>query len=76
MFKSSVNGRKVGPFEFIEKERAAFELLRVFFIRALILIHFKLDRPIRVEINILDFAITGVLSQSEDGQIISSFQIY
>jgi hypothetical protein len=76
MFKSSVNGRKVGPFEFIEKERAAFELLRVFFIRALILIHFKLDRPIRVEINILDFAITGMLSQSEDEQIISNFQIY
>jgi hypothetical protein len=66
MFKGSVNGRKVGPFEFIEKERIAFELLKVLFIRAPMLIHFKLDRPIRVKTDILDFAIIGVLLQSED----------
>jgi hypothetical protein len=66
MFKGSVNGRKAGFFEFIEKERIAFELLRAFFIRALILIYFKPDRPIRIETDILDFAIAGMLSQSED----------
>jgi hypothetical protein len=62
MFKDSINGRKTDPFEFTEKEKAAFELLKASFIRALILIHFKLDSPIRVEINISDFAIIGVLS--------------
>jgi hypothetical protein len=61
MFKDSVNGRKIGPFEFIEKERAAFELLKIFFIRAFMLIHFKPDRPIRVETDILGFAIIGML---------------
>jgi hypothetical protein len=72
MLKDNINDRKTDFFEFTEKERAAFELLRVFFIRAPILIHFKPDRPIRIEINILNFAIAGVLSQSEDGQVISS----
>jgi hypothetical protein len=62
MLKDSVNGRKVGSFEFTEKEKAAFELLRVFFIRAPMLIYFKPDRSIRVEIDILDFVIVRVLS--------------
>jgi hypothetical protein len=67
MLKGSVNGRKVGLFEFIKKEKAAFELLKVFFTRASILIHFKPDRPIRVETNISNFTITEILSQSENG---------
>jgi hypothetical protein len=66
MLKCSVNGRKAGSFEFTEKERTAFEVLRVSFMRAFILIHFKPDKPIRVEINILDFVIAGVLLQSEN----------
>jgi hypothetical protein len=61
MLKGSVNGRKADPFEFIKKERAAFKLLEVFFIRAPILIHFKLDRPIRVKTDISDFIIAGML---------------
>jgi hypothetical protein len=72
IFKGSVNGKKADPFEFNEKERAAFELLKISFIRAPILIHFKPDRQIKIKINISDFAIIGILSQSEDGQIISS----
>jgi hypothetical protein len=44
MLKNNVNGRKADPFEFNKKEKAAFELLKVFFIRAPILIHFKSDR--------------------------------
>jgi hypothetical protein len=66
MLKDSVNGRKVGSFEFTEKERAAFELLKVFFIRAFMLIHFKFDRSIRIETNILNFIIARMLSQSEN----------
>jgi hypothetical protein len=73
MLKGSVNGRKASPFEFIEKERVAFELLRVFFIRPLMLIHFKPDKSIRIEMNISNFIIIEILSQSEDRQATSSF---
>jgi hypothetical protein len=72
MLKGSVNGRKADPFEFSEKEKAAFELLRAFFIHALMLIHFKPDKQIRIKTDISDFAIIGMLSQSENGQTISS----
>jgi hypothetical protein len=72
MLKGSINGRKAGSFEFNEKKKIAFELLKIFFIRASILIHFKPDRQIRMETNILNFAITGILLQSEDGQAISN----
>jgi hypothetical protein len=73
MLKGSINGKKADPFEFNEKERAAIKLLRVSFIRALMLIHFKPDRQIRVETDILDFAIIEMLSQLENGQAISNF---
>jgi hypothetical protein len=72
ILKDCVNGRKADSFEFIEKERAAFELLKVSFIRAPILIHSKPDRPIRVKTNISDFTIIGMLSQSENEQAISN----
>jgi hypothetical protein len=72
MLKGNVNGRKAGLFEFNEKEKITFELLKIFFIRALILIYFKPDRQIRMETNILNFAIIEILSQSENGQAISS----
>jgi hypothetical protein len=66
MLKDSVNVRKADSFEFTKKERAAFELLIIFFIRAPILIHFKPDKLIRIEMNISIFAIIEILSQSED----------
>jgi hypothetical protein len=62
IFKNSINGRKIDPFEFTEKKRITFELLKVFFIRAPILIHFKSDRSIKVEIDISDCVIAGMLS--------------
>jgi hypothetical protein len=62
MLKGSVNGRKAGSFEFTEKEKAAFELLKVSFTRALILIHFKPDRPIKIKTNISGFIIIEILS--------------
>jgi hypothetical protein len=61
MFKGSVNGRKIDSFEFKEVAKATFELLKVFFIRALILIYFNPNKSIKIEINILRFAITGIL---------------
>jgi hypothetical protein len=66
MLKNNINGRKAIPFEFTEKEKAAFELLKIFFIRAPILIHFKFDKPIRIETDILNFAIIEMLSQLEN----------
>jgi hypothetical protein len=30
MLKNNINGRKIDPFEYIKKEKAAFELLKVF----------------------------------------------
>jgi hypothetical protein len=62
MLKDNINDRKAGFFEFTEKERAAFELLKAFFIRAPILIHFKPDKSIRIKINISDFVIAEILS--------------
>jgi hypothetical protein len=58
---ASINGRKIGSFEFNKKEKAAFELLKTSFIRALMLIHFKSDRQIKMETDISDFAIAGML---------------
>jgi hypothetical protein len=62
MLKDSVNGRKAGSFEFIKEEKITFKLLKASFIRAPILIYFKPDRPIKMETDISDFIITGILS--------------
>jgi hypothetical protein len=62
MLKDNINDKKADPFEFTKKERAAFKLLKASFIRALMLIYFKSDKSIKVETNILDFAITEILS--------------
>jgi hypothetical protein len=61
MLKGSINGRKINPFKFKEVAKAAFELLRVSFTRAPILIHFNSSRPIKIEIDTLEFAIAGIL---------------
>jgi hypothetical protein len=61
MLKRNVNGRKIDPFEFKEVAKVAFELLRAFFIRVFMLIHFNSNKPIKIEINILEFAIVGIL---------------
>jgi len=61
MFKGSINGRKIDPFKFKKIVRAAVKLLKVFFIRALILIHFDPNKPIKIEIDILKFTIAGIL---------------
>jgi hypothetical protein len=73
ILKDSVNGRKTDPFEFIKKEKTTFELLKVFFTRASILIHFKFDKSIKIKTNILNFTIIGVLSQSKKRQIINNY---
>jgi hypothetical protein len=62
MLKGNVNGRKIDPFEFKEVAKAAFKLLKAFFTRAPILIHFDPNKSIKIEINISEFAITGILS--------------
>jgi hypothetical protein len=54
MLKDRVKGRKTDHIEFTEKEKTAFELLKIFFIRGLILIHFKFDKSIKIETDISD----------------------
>jgi hypothetical protein len=62
IFKKSVNGRNTDCFKFKKIIKAAFKLLRAFFIRAPILIHFDPSKPIKIKINTSEFAITGILS--------------
>jgi hypothetical protein len=61
IFKGNVNKRKIDFLKFKEIIRIAFKLLKIFFIRAPILIHFNPSRSIKIEINISEFAITGIL---------------
>jgi hypothetical protein len=61
IFKGNINGRKIDPFEFKEVARAAFKLLKAFFTRASMLIHFNPNRSIKIEIDILEFAITEIM---------------
>jgi hypothetical protein len=61
MFKGNINGRKIDSFKFKEIVRAAFKLLKASFIRASILIHFNPNKSIKIEINISEFAIIGIL---------------
>jgi hypothetical protein len=61
MLKESINERKINPFKFKEIAKAAFKLLKIFFTRAPILIHFNPNRPIKIKIDISEFAITGIL---------------
>jgi hypothetical protein len=63
IFKENVDGRKIDLFKFKEVVKAAFEFLKAFFIRAPILIHFNPNRSIKIKINILEFAIAGIILQ-------------
>ena len=68
------NTKDSGPGFLIPKARAAFNCLQLTFTEALILWHFDLECHIQIEIDLLDYAINGVLSQlasgtSSDGEI-------
>jgi hypothetical protein len=49
------------PFKFKEIAKATFKLLKIFFTCASILIHFNSSKPIKIEIDISEFAIAGIL---------------
>ena len=62
--------RKDVPWNFDDRCRAAFESLKLSFTSAPILSHYVPDRPLVVETDASDYAITGILSQYEpDGEI-------
>jgi hypothetical protein len=61
MLKENISERKIDSFEFKEVVRAAFKLLKIFFTRALILIYFNPNKPIKIEIDISEFAIIEIL---------------
>jgi hypothetical protein len=76
IFKGNVNGRKIDLFKFKEVVRAAFKLLKAFFIRASILIYFNPNKPIKIEIDISEFAIARILSQSINKQSMNNVPVY
>ena len=49
------------PFIFNKLEKHAFYTLRKAFLIALVLIYFKLEKPIRVETDVLGVTIVGIL---------------
>ena len=58
---------KAGPSFLTSQARAAFNRLRLAFNKAPILWHFDLEYHIRIEIDVLGYAICGVLSQLASG---------
>jgi hypothetical protein len=76
MFKGSVNKRKIIFLEFKEVVRIAFKLLKIFFIRALMLILFDSRKLIKIEMDISGFAIAGILLQSINKQLTNNASVY
>ena len=56
------NKRKTGPFTFTLKAKASFKKLKKAFTTALFLIHFDLNKLIRVETNTLTYIIIRIVS--------------
>jgi len=62
--------RKGIPFQFTDKAREAFNLLKGAFTTTPILTHWILDRPIIIETDALDYALAAILSiVAEDGKL-------
>jgi len=57
------NRRKIGPFTFTLKAKTSFKKLKKAFTTALFLIHFDLNKLIRVETNTLTYAIARTVLQ-------------
>jgi hypothetical protein len=63
LLKGSVNSKKPRKLELDEVVTEAFHTLRDTFTKALILVHFERDTPIKVETDASNFAYSGILSQ-------------
>jgi len=61
--------KKDRKWEWTEKQKRAFEELKKRFTQGLVLAALDLDKKMRIEVNVLDYAIGGVLSiEEEDGK--------
>lgn len=69
LLKGSKQGKKPGPVEFGEGERAAFRKLLEAFRYAPLLRHFDPEKSIRVETDASKFGMAGILSQQDDGGV-------
>src|SRR5438445_4314030 len=62
--------RKGIPYQFTEKAREAFNILKEAFTTALVLTHWIPDRPIVIETDALDYALAAILSiTTKDGHL-------
>ena len=69
MLKGSKNGKKASPYIMTDEARKAFKRLKNAFSSILVLQHFDPNKPIRIEMNALEFAIAGILSQLGDSTL-------
>jgi hypothetical protein len=66
MLKGGRNGRFSGPFLPIPAMKQSFAELRANFMKASVLAHFDLARPIHLETDASGFAIAGIILQQQD----------
>jgi hypothetical protein len=63
LLEGMVNGKKPGQVKLEGAAAEAFRTLRVAFTKALVLVHYDVDAPIKVETDASNFACSGILSQ-------------
>ncbi len=66
LLKDSVKDVKISSFIWLSKAKQAFNQLRDVFMRAFILRHFDSERHIHIEIDMFNYAVANILSQSDD----------
>ena len=71
MLKGIKKGKKTGTFMLINSMQSVFRKLCDAFTKALVLAHFDLKQPIRLETDASGYAIAGILSQPADTQATS-----
>jgi hypothetical protein len=63
MLEGIVNRRKPGRVKLKGDATEAFRTLYIAFTKALVLVHYAIDTPIKVETDASNFACLGILSQ-------------
>ncbi len=66
LLRDSVKSVKMNSFIWLSEAKQAFNQLRDVFMRAFILRHFDSERHIHIEINMFNYAVASILSQSND----------
>ncbi len=66
LLKDSVKDVKMNSFRWLNKAKQAFNQLRDVFMKAFILRHFDSERHICIKINMFNYTVASILSQSDD----------